>query len=96
MEQTYKDTYGSSYEGQITYFIGGYMSSRQTGHSSWSLKNIHSSRVFIAQKYCQLKSIHSSKTSKKTYFTSCENPGSSGFFGASGSMAKCSCRALNT
>ena len=156
---TNKKPYSSSYGGQITYFIGGYISSRQTGHSSWSLKkysqvrsihrskvfagqkyshvkSIYMSKVFAGQKYLQVKSIHMSKVFatqrysqvksiyrsklfrgqkysqvksiyrskvftckkylKKTYFTSCENSGSSVFFGASGSMAKCSCRALKT
>ena len=64
---TNKKPYSSSYGGQITDFIGGYISSRQTGHSSWSLKkysqvkSIHRSKVLTGQKYSQVKSIHRSK-----------------------------------
>ena len=64
---TNKKPYSSSYGGQITYFIGGYISSRQTGHSSWSLKkysqvkSICRSKVFTCQKYLPLKGIHRSK-----------------------------------
>ena len=124
------------YSDLCSYFIGGCINSRHTGHSSWSLtkiycitntqtywvKNVKKRETVITNTCIGKKGILRScwtmynvqwtgwtmsngqghwplsngHNGLKTYLTSCGNSASSGFFWASGSIAKCSWRALST